>query len=83
MSVWVSLTTTEDLDGDLTLRKSYLEAPHLARLYVLKDWISLLSNLYEQEHACLMNKLEATKRKSHEKTHRGGLHSSADSEPKL
>jgi len=83
MSVWISLRSTEEIDGELTLRKSYLEASHLARLDVLGDWIGLLSDLYNKEYACWMEQLEEIGRKSHEKSNRGGLHSSADSEPEL
>ena len=46
----ISLTTTEEIDGDVKLNPSWAELSGIARLDLLCDWMGVLIQLYELTH---------------------------------
>ena len=46
----ISLTTTEEIDGELRLNPSWAELDNIARLDLLQDWIAVLKQLYQLTH---------------------------------
>jgi hypothetical protein len=50
MSTPISLTTTEDIDGEVRLNPAWAELDGIARLDLLQDWIGVLQQLYSLAH---------------------------------
>jgi hypothetical protein len=46
----ISLTTTEDIDGEVKLNPSWEGLSGIARLDLLQDWIGVLTQLYSLTH---------------------------------
>jgi len=46
----ISLTTTEDIDGEVRLNPTWAGLSDVARLDLLKDWIGVLRQLYQLTH---------------------------------
>ena len=46
----ISLTTTEEIDGDVKLNPSWAELSGIARLDLLSDWLGVLDQLYALTH---------------------------------
>jgi hypothetical protein len=46
----ISLTTTEEIDGELRLNPSWAKLDNIARLDLLQDWIGVLQQLYQLTH---------------------------------
>jgi hypothetical protein len=46
----ISLTTTEEIDGELRLNPSWAELNSVARLDLIQDWIGVLEQLYQFTH---------------------------------
>jgi len=46
----ISLTTTEEIDGDVRLNPTWAEMSYIARIDLLGDWIAVLQQLYALSH---------------------------------
>lgn len=46
----ISLTTTEEIDGEVRLNPTWAELSGIARLDLLQDWIAVLQQLYGLTH---------------------------------
>jgi hypothetical protein len=50
MSTPISLTTTEDIDGEVRLNPTWAELDGVSRVDLLQDWIGVLGQLLQLAH---------------------------------
>jgi hypothetical protein len=58
MKTYISLTSKQDIDGQIKFGKAFKEASGMERIDLLKDWIGQLESLYLEQHALVFKQDE-------------------------